>query len=69
MEEATTAEDTAKGRTTGVIRCLNCYVRVSPPGGSETFVCGNCGYAWRLSWLEPDLPRIRGPVWEANKGR
>jgi hypothetical protein len=22
---------------------------------------------FRVAWIKPDFPRIRGPVWEANK--
>lgn len=67
MEKETTSESTAKGRTTGAFRCLNCFVRTSPPRGVKTYKCPNCGFEWRISWPSPDMPRIRGPVWEINK--
>ncbi len=63
----TKAEATAKGRTSGTIRCLNCFERIVPPNGVETYKCPHCGYEWRISWLSPDFPRIRGPVWDANR--
>ncbi len=56
-----------KGRTTGQFRCLYCFKRVKPSKGAEQFICPHCGYAWRISWVNPDEPRIRGPVWETNE--
>lgn len=63
----TTAETTARGRTLGAVRCLNCFVRISPPRGVTTYKCPHCRFEWRISWPLPDQPRIRGPVWEVNK--
>ncbi|MFC1952503.1 hypothetical protein ACFLWR_00005 [Chloroflexota bacterium] len=67
MNKETTSENTAKGRTHGAFRCLNCFERISPPGGAITYKCPNCSYEWRVSWPLPTTPRIRGPVWETNK--
>ncbi len=67
MNEETTAEITAKGRTLGAFRCLNCFERVSPPQGAKTYKCPHCGFEWRVFWINPTVPRIRGPVWEANR--
>lgn len=67
MSEETTAETTAKGRTSGAFRCLNCFTRISPPKGVTTYKCPSCGFEWRVSWPRPNLPRIRGPVWEVNR--
>ncbi len=67
MEKETASESTVKGRTYGAFRCLNCFVRVSPPKGAQTYKCPNCGFEWRISWMGPDLPRIRGPVWDVNR--
>jgi len=63
----TTSEITAKGRTSGAFRCLNCFERISPPKGAKTYECPYCSFEWRISWPMPDLPRIRGPVWEVNR--
>ncbi len=63
----TRAEDTAKGRTSGAIRCLNCFERIVPPGEAKTYKCPHCGYEWRISWPFPNFPRIRGPVWDVNR--
>ena len=67
MDEETTAEITAKGRTAGAFRCLNCFARISPPPGAKTYKCPHCSFEWRVSWPASDLPRIRGPVWEVNR--
>jgi len=67
LTEETTAEITARGRTIGQVRCMNCLQRIKPPAGAKSVKCPNCGYEWRLSWLWPDVPRVRGPVWEVNK--
>ncbi len=56
-----------KGERIGEIRCLNCFERVHPERGQEIFKCPNCGMEWRLSWPYPNMPKIRGPVWEKLK--
>lgn len=66
-EKQTTMESTVAGRTYGEFRCLNCFVRLSPPHGAQTYKCPHCGFEWRVWWISPDQPRIRGPVWEVNK--
>ena len=63
----TTGEATSIGRTSGVVRCLNCFERIVPPSRAETYKCPNCGYEWRISWPYPNFPRIRGPVWDVNR--
>lgn len=63
----TTAEATARGRTSGTVRCLSCFERITPPNGAKTYKCPHCGYEWRISWPYPNFPRIRGPVWDVNR--
>jgi predicted RNA-binding Zn-ribbon protein involved in translation (DUF1610 family) len=63
----TSQEITARGRTTGAFRCLNCFERNTAPSGSKSYKCPKCGFEWRLSWPTPTQPRIRGPVWDVNK--
>ncbi|MBI4296629.1 MAG: hypothetical protein HY667_05895 [Chloroflexi bacterium] len=67
MEEKTTSESIVSGRTYGAFRCLNCFVRISAPRGAKSHKCPNCGFEWRIYWVHPDMPRIRGPVWDVNK--
>ena len=66
-EKETTAEALAKGRTIGAFRCLNCFARITSVSGSKTCKCPTCGFEWRLFWLDPEFPRIRGPVWAVNR--
>jgi DNA-directed RNA polymerase subunit RPC12/RpoP len=62
-----TMESVAKGRTVGAFRCLNCFARISPPPAAKTYKCPHCGFEWRVVWMSPEVPRIRGPVWEVNR--
>jgi len=41
--------------------------RIEPPFGAKQHKCPNCGFEWRISWLDPEFPRIRGPVWNVNR--
>jgi hypothetical protein len=59
-QKQTTMQNVAKGRTIGAFRCLNCYERLVPPADAKTL-------EWRISWVEPNFPRIRGPVWDVNR--
>ena len=67
MNGETTSEITARGRSSGLVRCMNCMERIAPPQGAKTYECPHCGFEWRITWLWPDFPRIRGPVWEVNR--
>jgi hypothetical protein len=60
-------ETAAKGRTIGAFRCLNCYERLVPPPNAKTIKCPHCNFEWRLWWVAPDLPRVRGPVWDVDR--
>ncbi len=66
-EEETTMESVAKGRSVGAIRCLNCFARLSPPPAATTIKCPKCSFEFRLWWVNPQVPRIRGPVWDVNR--
>ena len=63
------AESLQKARTYGMVRCHNpsCMDRIAPRPGDRTVKCPNCGMEYRLFWVTPQLPRIRGPVWEVNR--
>ncbi len=67
-EEPSASESLRQTRTYGKVRCHNpsCMERMTPAPGSQQVVCPTCGMAYRLSWVTPELPRIRGPVWEIN---
>ncbi len=63
------AESLQKARTFGKIRCHNpsCMERMEPTPGDDRAKCATCGMEYRLFWVRPDLPRIRGPVWDVNR--
>jgi AcrR family transcriptional regulator len=48
------------------LRCLNCFTRFVPEPGADRALCPQCRIEWRLSWLTPEAPKIRGPVWEKS---
>ncbi|MBW2028859.1 MAG: hypothetical protein JRH06_08015 [Deltaproteobacteria bacterium] len=68
-EGLTTAESLRKTRTYGKVRCFNpsCMERIQPEKGAKTAKCPKCGLEYRLVWIRPDFPRIRGPVWDVNR--
>ena len=63
------AEQLRKTRTYGKFRCHNpsCMGRLQPEAGDKQVKCPECGMEFRVAWIKPDFPRIRGPVWEVNK--
>jgi hypothetical protein len=58
-----------KIRSYGKVRCHNssCMERLTPEPGSIQITWPNCGVTYRLYWVSPTLPRIRGPVWDVNR--
>ena len=48
----------------GELRCLNCFERFRPAPAADRASCENCRMEWRISWVNPVFPKIRGPVWE-----
>ena len=63
------AESLRKTRTYGKFRCHNpsCMGRLQPEPGDKHVKCPECSMEFRVAWIRPDFPRIRGPVWDANK--
>jgi hypothetical protein len=63
------AENLAKTRTYGKFRCHNpsCMGRLTPEPGTAHVKCPECGLEFRVAWIRPDFPRIRGPVWDVNR--
>lgn len=68
-ESLSGAESLRKTRTFGKIRCHNpsCMERIQPAPGAKHVKCPTCGMEYRLFWVNPSLPRIRGPVWDVNR--
>ena len=68
-KDLTGAESLAKTRTYGKFRCHNpsCMGRISVERGAKHCKCSTCGLEFRVAWIRPDFPRIRGPVWDVNR--
>jgi hypothetical protein len=68
-DQLSTSESLRGTRTYGKVRCHNpsCMGRLQPESGQERVRCSECGMEYRLTWVRPDFPRIRGPVWDVNK--
>ena len=68
-EKLSGAESLRKTRTYGKFRCHNpgCMERLQPETGQKHVKCPKCRMEFRVSWIRPDFPRIRGPVWEKNR--
>jgi len=41
--------------------------RLQPQAGEKKVKCPLCGMEYRVHWIRPDFPRIRGPVWDVNR--
>ncbi len=63
------AETLRQTRTYGKVRCHNpsCMGRLQPASAAKHVQCPECGMKYRIAWVRPDFPRIRGPVWETNR--
>ncbi|MBL7102113.1 MAG: hypothetical protein KJ573_13010 [Proteobacteria bacterium] len=68
-EKLSAAESLRKTRTFGKVRCHNpsCMERLQPAPKADHIKCPTCGMEYRLFWVNPSLPRIRGPVWDVNR--
>jgi hypothetical protein len=47
---------------------LNCFARFHPDPGGKQATCPDCATQWRISWVEPGMAKIRGPVWDKTPG-
>ena len=47
------------------VRCSSCLKRISIEPRVSRATCPYCDMQFRISWVTPDQPRVRGPVWEA----
>jgi protein-arginine kinase activator protein McsA len=48
----------------GKVRCLNCFHRCKVLPKADRFVCPECGWEWRVSWVNPQFAKVRGPMWD-----
>jgi len=47
------------------VRCSSCQKRITIEARATEASCPYCDMQYRISWVTPDQPRIRGPVWSA----
>ncbi len=68
-KDLSTAESLRSTRTYGKFRCHNptCMGRLQPEAGAKHVKCPVCSLEFRVAWIKPDFPRIRGPVWDVNR--
>ena len=68
-DDKSTAESLRSTRTYGQVRCMNpgCIARITPAPGATQAKCPKCGSEWRIFWVKPDFPRVKGPVWETSQ--
>ncbi len=68
-DKRSTSESLRATRTYGKFRCHNpsCMGRLEPAPGQGQVKCPECGMEFRVAWIRPDFPRIRGPVWDVNR--
>ena len=68
-EKMSGAEELRKTRTYGKFRCHNpsCMGRLQPAAGEKHVKCPVCSSEFRVHWIRPNFPRIRGPVWDVNR--
>ena len=68
-DKLSTAESLKSTRTYGQVRCMNpsCTSRITPAPGQTKAKCPICGSEWRIFWIKPGFPRVKGPVWETSQ--
>ncbi len=68
-DDKSTAESLRATRTYGQVRCMNpsCVSRITPAPGQTKAKCPKCGSEWRIFWIKPGFPRVKGPVWETSQ--
>ena len=68
-DKLSTAESLRSTRTYGQVRCMNpsCTSRIEPAPGQTKAKCPRCGSEWRIFWVKPGFPRVKGPVWETSQ--
>ncbi len=45
------------------LRCMRCLGgRISVARGEETAWCPHCGQGWRITWVTPEVAKIRGRI-------
>ena len=51
------------------LRCMRCLGgRITVPRGETIAYCPYCGQGWRITWVTPDVAKIRGRIIETGEG-
>ena len=49
-------------------RCMRCLGgRITVPRGVTTTHCPHCGQGWRITWVTPEVAKIRGRLIEQGE--
>jgi DNA-directed RNA polymerase subunit RPC12/RpoP len=49
-------------------RCMRCLGgRITVPRGETTAHCPHCGQGWRITWVTPEVAKIRGRLIERGE--
>ncbi len=49
-------------------RCMRCLGgRITVPRGETTTHCPHCGQGWRITWVTPEVAKIRGRLIERGE--
>ena len=52
------------------LRCMRCLGgRIAVPRGQSTARCPHCGQGWYITWVTPEVAKIRGRILEAGGNR
>ena len=57
--------DKEKGYSFRCMRCLG--GRIFVPRGEITVKCPHCGQGWRITWVTPEVAKIRGRLVEQGE--
>jgi ribosomal protein S27E len=50
------------------LRCMRCLGgRITVQPGQTEARCPHCGQGWRITWVTPDVAKIRGRLMEGRK--
>ena len=59
------AEKAAQEKEYSSMRCFWCFNRIQVKYDQPTAKCPTCGNAWRITWVTPKDPKIRGRFYAA----
>ena len=58
----------ADEKTGYTLRCMKCLGgRITVSRGESTTWCPHCGQGWRITWVTPEVAKIRGRIIEGGR--